>query len=401
MPEKLDRCVKQVMSEGKSEESAYAICNASFKDEAIFQVSFTDTAVYDADRKKLVSVRDGVQMYYGFELGVEPREDKFQVFRAKDTIQNIVELMPGLPITLGHVPLGDQKPIDAIGKVLDAELVDGVDENTKSTVKIKNRVDMSEIPYDNELSLGYYADLVPCELYDFEQVDIVPHHLAVVKRGRCGDVCKFTDQGDQDMHKKEELNKAFTDADGQVNMQQILELVADLPEAIKKMDIKSLGKFVPVLQRAMEAAGVMEAAEGGEEVAHGGDVPPADNPLEAEAPAAAAEVEDAPETEEEMKKKEMADAKAFSDSVMAATKKETARYASVMVKAQGFLPKDYKFADKCSMDIMRDALALHHTEKFEDSELSTAFKLLKKTVDYSQFGDSKPGSLSQLKDKEI
>lgn len=31
MPEKLDSCVKQVKSEGKTEESAYAICNDSIK----------------------------------------------------------------------------------------------------------------------------------------------------------------------------------------------------------------------------------------------------------------------------------------------------------------------------------------------------------------------------------
>ena len=32
MPEKLDRCVADVKAEGKSEDSAYAICNASMKE---------------------------------------------------------------------------------------------------------------------------------------------------------------------------------------------------------------------------------------------------------------------------------------------------------------------------------------------------------------------------------
>ena len=37
-----------------------------------------------------------------------------------------------------------------------------------------------------ELSLGYDARLIPSDKYDFEQRDIVPHHLAVVEAGRCG-----------------------------------------------------------------------------------------------------------------------------------------------------------------------------------------------------------------------
>ena len=31
MPEKLERCVKDVMSKGKTKQSAYAICTASLK----------------------------------------------------------------------------------------------------------------------------------------------------------------------------------------------------------------------------------------------------------------------------------------------------------------------------------------------------------------------------------
>ena len=48
---------------------------------------------------------------------------------------------------------------------------------------------------------------------------------------------------------------------------------------------------------------------------------------------------------------------------------------------------------------MRDALATQSTDKFEDSELPVAFKLLRKpNTDYSQFGDSKPdtGLMSRI-----
>ncbi len=33
MPEKLDRCVSKVKAEGKSEDSAYAICNSTIKEQ--------------------------------------------------------------------------------------------------------------------------------------------------------------------------------------------------------------------------------------------------------------------------------------------------------------------------------------------------------------------------------
>ncbi len=45
-----------------------------------------------------------------------------------------------------------------------------------------------------QLSLGYSADIVPHSEYDFEQIDINPHHLAVVENGRCGPLCCFLDR---------------------------------------------------------------------------------------------------------------------------------------------------------------------------------------------------------------
>jgi len=52
---------------------------------------------------------------------------------------------------------------------------------------------------------------------------------------------------------------------------------------------------------------------------------------------------------------------------------------------------DYDFSDKSANRVMADALSTQSTDKFEDSELPVAFKLLRKpNTDYSQFGDSKP-----------
>ena len=400
MPAKLERCVEKLKSEGKTEKSAYAICGAAIKDEATFNVHFTDKLFFDVENKKVVSVRDGVQEYYGAELGLEPRDKKFKIYRAPETIKGIADALISLPVTEGHVPLADAIDSDKlIGEVLDSEVIDAVDENIKSTIKIQNRLKLVDLPKDRQLSLGYFADLVPCELYDFEQVDIVPHHLAVVERGRCGDMCKFTDKkGERDMKKKYDVNAAFLDAEGQINMQQVLELVANLPEVIKKLDIKELAKLVPVLQKVTELAqaGAVESPEGEPE----GEMSPADVP----APAAAAEPEDAAPAAEKQKETmdkqptvAIKDTAEFKDALAA----ENALFAEVVIKAKNFLDSSYDYAGKTAAQIMRDTLATQYKEQFKDGELATAFKMLKKTTDYSNFGKTNVNMFDELSDKEI
>lgn len=199
------------------------------------------------------------------------------------------------------------------------------------------------------------------------------------------------------MSKKYDAVKAlFLDAEGQVNMQQVLELVAGLQDVVKKLDIKELAKVIPKLQAISEMATQGEVAEGGEE-----EIPPAAaDPAAVEAPAASEEIEDEVPTEEE-KKKEMMDSSAFKDAVAAAATAEAKLFASTVAKARDFLDADFDYGDKTAPEIMRAALKTQNTETFEDSELSTAFKLLKKNVDYSKFGDAKPGTLADLADKEI
>jgi hypothetical protein len=97
------------------------------------------------------------------------------------------------------------------------------------------------------------------------------------------------------------------------------------------------------------------------------------------------------EDKEEKDKEEFTDSAAFKDAVASAVKGEVKRYAEVVNKARNFVDADYDFADKSANQVMRDALVTQSTDKFEDSELPVAFKLLRKpNTDYSQFGDTKP-----------
>jgi hypothetical protein len=181
------------------------------------------------------------------------------------------------------------------------------------------------------------------------------------------------------MVKKE---KAFFDAEGQVNLEQVVEIATALPEAIKKVPVDQLKKIMPSLQQIMVYAkeqGAVEDPEGME-----------DEELTDEEIAEKKE----PEGEEETPKENFADSKAFKDAVEAQSKKfadsAVNLFAQVVTKARNFLDADYDFSGKTSNQVMADSLSTQSTDKFEDSELPVAFKLLRKAnTDYSQFGDSK------------
>ena len=180
--------------------------------------------------------------------------------------------------------------------------------------------------------------------------------------------------------------KAFFDAEGQVNLEQIVEIATALPEAIKKVPVDQLKKIMPSLQQIMsyakEQGAVEEAPDEGME----------DEELTDEG-------KTGEEDKEEKDKEEFTDSAAFKDAVASAVKGEVKRYAEVVNKARNFVDADYDFADKSANQVMRDALVTQNTDKFEDSELPVAFKLLRKpNTDYSQFGDSKPdtGLMSRI-----
>ena len=174
------------------------------------------------------------------------------------------------------------------------------------------------------------------------------------------------------------LIKAFTDAEGSASLEQIVEIATGLPEAIRKVPVDQLEKLMPAMQEIMSYAkeqGAMPEAEA-EEMTD-----------EAE------EGEEMTDEEKEGDKENFADSSKFKDAVASAVKGEVKRYAEVVNKARNFVDAEYDFAGKTANAVMRDALATQSTDKFEDAELSVAFKLLRKAnTDYSQFGDTKADS---------
>lgn len=402
MPAKFDRCVKDVMDSGKTEDQAYAICTAQFKDsEEKLTRQFADLATYSVKDRTAVSVRDGVLEYLGAELGLEPADRIFTVYRSPATIANAAYKMAGIPLTDEHISMDGPAP-DTGSTVIESEVIDQIDEPTHSRLAVRNKLVVSDamsvmLADKNQLSLGYYGDLVPHSRWDFEQVNIVPHHLAAVPVGRCGPLCSFLDRKPPKQPQPQEgkempkLHKAFQDADGAVSLEQVMEIAMGLPEAIKKVPVDQLGKIVPALQEVMSYAkeqGAMPSE------------PPADGegegamPTEDEGDMPAKESEFADSLSKVIGKKVTSSAM-VDGAIKAHAQKfadaEVKRYAEVVNKARNFLDADYDFTGKTANQVMRDALATQSTDQFEDSELSVAFKLLRKSnTDYRAFGDQKP-----------
>lgn len=356
---------------------------------------FRDEALYDPETRTALTVRDGILEYLGAEIGKQPPEKVFTIYRSPATIAKIASMMNGLPITDEHVqPVKGVPPSNPIGTISGVDIVDLKDMETSSMLALKNTLEFTQgVPDKREFSLGYFGDLRPHDVYDFEQFDLVPHHLAVVEHGRCGSVCSFLD------HKKKEnieVKFTFNDEDGVISLEKIIEIAQALPEALSKVPVEKVKELFPLLQEIVTTAkglGVdmpvdveTEGEVGSEEVV-------------AEDACATDPMKDEDTTKEE--KMPITDSVEFKDALKAMVSK----HSMVIDKARNFLDDSYSFAGKDTVQVMKDALATQHDTAFEDAELDVAFKLLQKNTSYKTFGDHKKdgkesGSFSDLKDKE-
>jgi hypothetical protein len=369
--------------------------------------AFTDAAQWDAVNKTVISVRDGVLEYLGSELGIEPPDKTFTVFRSPATIANVANAMSQIPLTDEHVEVGSDV-LAPVGKVVDAEMIDLIDAETGSKLAIKNSVQVEDFFLDSlaqggrELSLGYNARLIPHDEFDFEQRDIDPHHLAIVEVGRCGPVCRFVDHSKKEKDTvAKKLHKVFNDQEGSPNLEQIVEIAQALPDALRKMPVDKLQEMLPMLQEIVAVGkGVSEGAledvdTEEEEIVDAGGL--------GEPPKPRNEDEDMKDADKE-EKVAVKDSVEFKDAMVKAVDSAVSKHTDVLVKAKEFVAEDYVFADKSTIQIMRDAVAtIHDKEEFSDEELPVAFKMLKTPAsNLSQFGDSaKGGRFATVADKEL
>ena len=327
-----------------------------------YKGQFFDRVTLSKADKTAVSVRDGVLEYLGHELGLEPPDKTFRIYRSPAQIATVAPLMAGIPLTNDHVDIGQPVP-QSVGKVISAAVIDFT-EGEASHLAIKNTLEvqsdfLATLTDKRELSLGYEARLIEDDKYDFRQVDIRPHHLAVVDAGRCGSGCRF-------------LDRSPNNGDNTMTLDELIKVV------------EAMAAEVAELKKALA---------------------PAEDPAPEAGTDNATEEEEVKKEEEEAKKvKDSAALEArFQDAVTKATTEQVATTLAIIDRARQFLPTDYKFADKSGNQIMRDAIATQHAGvRFEDAELPVAFKMLRQpeTKPFADFGRGNMGKFAELKDKE-
>ena len=305
-------------------------CKCPFKDKIFTQnVSFKDDG--NTEKRTVISIRDGVQEYLGVELGIEPLDKVFRIYRSPETIRKLKDTLVGIPLIENHIEPDGHIPDDIKkGTILNSTEIENIDSSNNSTIAMQNEItlykDKLEFPY-KQLSLGYKAKTLPSADYDFEQTEIIPHHLAIVEAGRCGDVCEFKDE-----------------------------------KGVKPMDLNELlAKLKEMLTNASDAdkALILEAMDG-------------------IIPKATVVDEDAMEKKFEDAKKtavsNFMDSKVFKDAMLNYGNER----ASIVAKAKNFLDEKFDFKDKTNEAIMSAVVAAEYpNETFKDAEIGVAFKLLK------------------------
>lgn len=243
MPEKVERCVEQIMKEqGVSEERAWAICKESIKDSIVFdkniEVKFKKDPVTGFLTAKVNLARSGVQYYRGYEIGLHDRaNDLIGVFRPDKEVfdEKSLQSFINLVVTDDHcatlVTVDNVKDLQK-GQVSNVkrekELLQGV-----ITITDKDQI----LKVENgkqEVSVGYTNDLLPIEgvydgkKYEYIQTNIRANHLAIVDKGRCGPKCSITKDA------KKEEKSMFITIDSQTYEVKDAELGRAFKDAMSK-----------------------------------------------------------------------------------------------------------------------------------------------------------------------
>ena len=396
---------------------------------------FFDRVSLDKETKRLISMRDGVLEYLGGEIGMEPEDQVFTVYRSPAALANASRLMDGLPIVDGHMDLNTEP--NSNSKIIDTQVVQMKDEEVDATLAASHKALIDEALQASietgkqQVSLGYTGDLVEHPEYGLEQVNIEPHHLALEYEGRCGSACSFIDKrqtntGDKSMlfgnkNKKQAKPTVFKDDDGnvkmqfpenffdqegenQVNMQQIVEIASALPEAIKNIPVDKLQEVFPQLQELVQMAKENDTNTDPQE-----EMEKEDGDYEGEDMKRGAGDKKTVGTQKGQDSKNTQ--QGYTDAQMKqhindAVAKANQKHAQVIEKARDFVDSTYNFTDKSTEQIMKDVVATQSNDSFEGDQLEIAFKMLQppQRQEVTSFGDRNPdvkSKFDEIADKEL
>jgi len=396
---------------------SYWMCKILSLDMPFADTQFEHKVFFDYASKTIKSVRDGVQEYMGVEIGMEPRDKIFTIFRRPETVTAIAGKLKGLPLIEDHIDPTEEPEKDTINGVIDnTEIIEYNDGFKDATLYLKNTVNLNEKGLNalsrgkRHLSLGYLGKLKPHDSYDFEQYDLVPTHLAIVDNARGGDILAF-----EDKNKNKDINMKiiFTDEDGKISLQKVAEMAGTLQDALKNAPLEEIVNIMPTLQALVESAKSNDPSLQEEKPAEDAETEtetekdetiPTEDADDKDAEDKGDEdkkekpMEDAEPEEEDDKKEKFKDSQEFKDHVNSIVSEKL----NTIEKAKGFLPETYNFVDSSTSEIMKAAVEKEHGKSFEDSEIPIAFKMLKKqSSQYKSFGDDANDAWDKIKTKEL
>lgn len=353
--------------------------------------------------KTVVAARDGYMEYLGFELkdkiiGGIPEDNwtkLYKVFRKPETIDEIVMQMQGVPLTNDHVE-GRTVPLDKIeGEVITAKKIMLKGEKD-STCGVECKITLNDTMLEivkagkNELSLGYDAKLKPStdSRYDFEQFDIKPYELAVVPEGRGGSSVNFKDKKKQELKEmgdpsknqegtidEEQQNQPTTQEEPQkdeylekareLSLKDIADLIVSLKQAMTTIALEEIQEqYAPTLLKMRDRANELSEKSSEQNPSTDEDIEGQNKPIK---------------DNESENVEENSETKKYSDADMVKMVNDAKdMHLRVVLKARNVLGANYNFEGKTTEQIMSDALATQYNPgTFKDSEISTAFKMLK------------------------
>lgn len=413
-----DRGVIKVIFSGKpAAVSSSSKLNPAYWNEKVAGVkerNFNHSAFLDSSNKKIRSVRDGIQEYFGAEIGELPSDKLFKIHRSADEVAKLAPQMNGLPLIAEHIdPDIEPDPKDVLTSITDTEVVECVDDKLLSTVCLEHMIPETLDVLDaksnglNEFSLGYrskWREAKESDPWDFEQYDFKPPaHLAMVNKARGGKSLSFIDKKGNDMPKLEKVKK-FLDESGEITMEDLSDVVTNFPEKIKNMDISQLKKLIiPFLAKADLPVEDEEAEEKDKKIKD----EEAEDKVDETVKLGDMSKDDREKFTDSAlyksillaarKDKSFLDSKTFIDAVTIGVKERTA----VIEKSKSFLDSDFDFDSKSTNEIMEKAVATQSDKKFKDSQLEAAFEMLKANEKYKNFGDGiNDDDVEKMKNKE-
>ena len=177
----------------------------TFNNEFLTNRSFDNNGFMFVKNNLILS--DGVMEYYGSELGdyvdgekLEP-DKLYKLNISKEELEKSKDKWRMIPIRDGHDwtttdnVKGEQ--IGTIGENIELKEIDGVN-YLMCNLSFNDKQAIDEITSNEkyELSTSYENDLKKSDNpdYDFEVINILPNHLALVEKGRAGDKVRVANE---------------------------------------------------------------------------------------------------------------------------------------------------------------------------------------------------------------